>query len=63
MKLAATFPTDLSNCIDHGFLIANLNAYRIDKRSLVFIHSYLNKSKQRAKVDSAFSSWNICDTL
>ena len=54
--------TDLSkafDCIDHNLLIAKLNAYRFEKRSLEFIHSYLTKSKQRTKVDSAFSSWEM----
>ena len=54
--------TDLSkafDCIDHNFLIAKLYAYRSEKRSLEFIHSYLTKRKQRTKVDSAFSSWEM----
>ena len=54
--------TDLSkafDCIDHNLLIAKLNAYRFEKRSLGFIHSYLTKCKQRTKVDSAFSSWEM----
>ena len=54
--------TDLSkafDCIDHNLLIAKLNAYRSEKRSLEFIHSYLTKRKQRTKVDSAFSSWEM----
>ena len=54
--------TDLSkafDCIDHNLLIAKLNAYRFEKRSLAFIHSYLTKRKQRTKVDSAFSSWEM----
>ena len=31
----------------------------LKKRSLEFIHSYLTKRKQRTKVDSAFSSWEM----
>ena len=39
--------------------VAKLNAYGFKKRSLEFIHSYLTKRKQRTKVDSAFSSWEM----
>ena len=54
--------TDLSKafyCIDHNSLRAKLNAYGFEKRSLEFIHSYLTKRKQRTKVDSAFSPWEM----
>ena len=54
--------TDLSkafDCVDHNLLIAKLNAYRFEKGSLEFIHSYLIKHKQRAQADSAFSSWEM----
>ena len=44
------------DCIDHSLLIAKLNAYAFEKRSLEFIHSYLTKCKQRTKADSALSS-------
>ena len=54
--------TDLSkafDCNDHNLPIAKLSEYRFEKRSLEFIHSYLTRCKQRTKVDSAFSSWEI----
>ena len=54
--------TDLSkafDCIDHNLLIAKINAYGFEKRSLEFTHSYLTKRKQRTKVDSAFRSWEM----
>ena len=47
------------DCIDHNLLITKLYAYGFEKRSLEFIHSYLTKRKQRTKVDSAFSSWEM----
>ena len=54
--------TDLSkvfDCIDHNLLIAKLNAYGFGKQSINFIYFYLTKCKQRAKVDSAVSSWEM----
>ena len=54
--------TDFSkvfDCIDHNLLIAKLDAYRFDKQSIDFLHSYLTKRKQRTKVDSAYSSWEM----
>ena len=43
---AAAALTDLLeafDCIDHGLLIAKLNAYRCDSLSLDFIYSYLSE--------------------
>ena len=57
-----TVITDISkafDCIDHNLLIAKLNAYGFEKRSLEFIHSSLTKRKQRTKVDCAFSPWEM----
>ena len=54
--------TDLSkafDCIDHNLLIAKLDAYGFEKQSIDFLHSYLTKRKQRTKVDSAYSSWEM----
>ena len=45
--------------IDHNLLIAKANAYGFQERLIDFIHSYLTKRKQRNKVDSAFSSWEM----
>ena len=43
------------DCIDHNLLIAKLNAYGFEKRSLQFLHFYHTKRKRRTKVESAFS--------
>ena len=54
--------TDLSkafDCIDHNLLIAKLNAYGFDKQSINFIYFCLTKRKQRTKVNSAVSSWEM----
>ena len=54
--------TDLSkafDCIDHNLLIAKRNTYGFDKQLINFIYSYLTKCKQRTKVDSAVSSWEM----
>ena len=45
--------------IDHNLLIAKLNAYGFEKQSIKFIYSYFTKRKQRTKVDSVVSSWEM----
>ena len=47
------------DCIDHSLLITKLNAYGFEKQSINFVYSYLAKRKQRTKVDSAVSSWEM----
>ena len=52
--------TDLSkafDCINRELLIAKLNAYGFDNRSLKFISAYLNFRKQKTKVSSTFSDY------
>ena len=54
--------TDFSiafDCNDHNLLIAKLNAYGFEEKSLELLHSYITNPKQRTKVDSAFSSWEM----
>ena len=49
--------TDFSKALDwfdHDSLIAKLNAQGFEKQSIDVICSYLNKRKQRKKLDSAF---------
>ena len=53
--------TDLSkafDCLSHELLIAKLDAYGFDKRSLVLIYNYLSNRKQRVKIDDSYSSWS-----
>ena len=52
--------SDLSktfDCIPHGLLIAKLNAFGFDKKSMSFISAYLYNRKQKTKVGSEFSDF------
>ena len=52
--------TDLSkafDCLDHELLIAKLNAYGFTRSALLFVHGYLDRRKQRVKVNGSFSMW------
>ena len=54
------FMMDLSkafDCISHELLIAKLDAYGFDTKSLKLIYSYLNERKQRVKINSDYSTW------
>ena len=62
---AAALLTDLSkafDCINHGLLIAKLQAYGFDHSSLNYVHSYLSHRKQRTKINNAYSTWAFPDT-
>ena len=52
-------PTDLSkafDCLDDELLIAKLNAHGFSLTALKLVHNYLSNRKQRAKVNSTYSS-------
>ena len=52
--------TDLSkafDCLSHELLIAKLDAYGFDNKSLKLIYNYLSNRKQRVKINESFSSW------
>ena len=53
--------TDLSkafNCLSLELFIAKLDAYGLDKTSLILMHNYLSNRKQRVKINDSFSSWS-----
>ena len=50
--------TDLSkafDCLHHELLIAKLDAYGFDIKSMELIQQYLSNRKQRVKVGNAYS--------
>ena len=52
--------TDLSkafDCLSHELLIAKLEAYGFDEKSLKLIYNYLSNHKQRVKINNSYSSW------
>ena len=52
--------TDLSkafDCLIHNLLMEKLEAYGFDINALEFIYNYLEKRKQRIKVNCPYSSW------
>ena len=56
---AGALLTDLSkafDCLNHGLVIAKLDAYGLDYTSLKLINSYLTNRSQRVKVNSKYSS-------
>ena len=59
-KIAGALLTDLSkafDCLNHELLIAKLEAYGFDNKSLTYILSYLTDRKQMTEVNASFSTW------
>ena len=46
------------DCLSHELLIAKLDAYNFDKKSLILIYNCLSNRKQRVKINDFFSSWS-----
>ena len=47
------------DCLPHDLLIAKLAAYKFGPNSLALIYNYLSQRKQRVKVGSKFSEWQM----
>ena len=45
------------DCLSHQLLIAKLEAYGFDEKSLKLIYNYLSNRKQRVKINDSYSSW------
>ena len=45
------------DCLPHDLLLAKLNAYGFDYKSLKLISSFLSNRKYRTKTNSSFSEW------
>ena len=52
-----TYLSKAFDCLHHELLIAKLDAYGFDIKSVKLIQQYLSKRKQRIKVGNAYSSW------
>ena len=62
---AGALLSDLSkafDCLNHGLLIAKLDAYGFNYSSLALIFNYLSDRKQRTKVNNSFSTWSDIKT-
>ena len=58
-KCGALF-VDLSkafDCLQHDLVLAKLNTYGFDYKSLKLISSFLSNRKYRTKISSSFSEW------
>ena len=63
--IVGTILMDLSkayDCIPHDLLIAKLEAYGLDTCPLKLVYRYLTNQKQRVKVGSAYSTFQIIST-
>ena len=49
-------PITAFDCVKHELLIAKMHAYNFEYNALVLIYSYFTYRKQRARIDSNFSS-------
>ena len=59
--IAGALFTELSkafDCLNHELLIAKMDTYGFDRKSLLLIASYLSNRKHRTKANNSFSTWN-----
>ena len=59
--IAGALLTDLSkafDCLNHELLIAKMDTYGFNRKSLLLIASYLSNRKHRTKVNNSFTTWN-----
>ena len=59
-KTFAALLTDLSktfDCLPYNFIIASLNVFGFSFSAVRLIQSYLSNRKQRAKINSTYTSW------
>ena len=54
-----TYLSKAFNCISHEHILAKLHAFGFSLRALRLIHSYLTNRKQRTKVNSKYSPWEV----
>ena len=47
----------IMNCLHHELIIAKLDVYGFDIKSVKLIQQYLSNRKQMVKVGNAYSSW------
>ena len=45
------------DCLNHDLLMSKLEAYGFSRGALQLLHSYLDRRKQRVKVNGSFSTW------
>jgi len=45
------------DCLNHGLLLATLNAYDFGRCALKLFHSYLSNRRERVTINGSYSTW------